>query len=156
MQQAEPIESTASSFKVRVLAIAPDQVQRIWPMAEPCLAKATRLSPKIDTDDIYQECVLPQGSMRLWLAVEDETAHVYAALVTDLCVYHTGWKVARILACGGERLWRWKQSGDDAITAYAKAEGCDAIEIVGKDFWEHVFSGFVEIERVFSRELNHD
>ena len=149
MQQAQQIEVTESSSRVDLVAVPPDGVRNLWPLAEPLLAKATDLSTKLDTDDILQQCEIKD--MQLWLAVDAD--NVYAAIVTDMLTYISGWKVVRVLACGGSRLFKWRLAVDERITAFARLEGCDAVEIIGMDFWENVFPGFEKIETVFSKEL---
>ena len=152
MQQAQQRESTELFSKAEFVAIPPEGVPKLWHMAEPLLAKATALSTKIDTQDFEQQFLL--GQMQLWLAAGAK--EVYAALATEVVIFPSGWKVCRVMACGGDHLWRWKQRADEEITAYAIAEGCDAVEIVGMDFWENVFPGFEKIETVFSKRLPHD
>ncbi len=154
MQQAQQAEITPLFSKVEFVAIGPGDIGQLWKLAEKHIDLATKLTEKIDTQDIEQKCLL--GDMQLWLAVDEH--HIYAALITEILTYVSGWKVVRMLACGGDNMQLWKDELDRTITKFARDERCDAVEIIGRAGWGRVYPEYIEIERVFSKplEVTHD
>jgi hypothetical protein len=103
----------------------------------------------------------PGSQSRTGLRTESGTNHrsnsgaggaaIVAAAVTELpCTEKR--KYCVIVACGGRGLARWL-----ALIApledYARAEGCDAIRIIGREGWARVLHGFRRTAAVMDKEL---
>lgn len=147
MRQALAIESTESSSKARVLAIPPDGVERVEHLVEPLLTKATARTPKIDAADFLRQC--RQSAMQLWVILDD--VDVMAAMVTQLTDWDAGWRACQVICLGGHSMARWSDVAIRELEAYAVAEDCDALELVGRPGWGRIFPDFVEVERVYSK-----
>lgn len=77
------------------------------------------------------------GKALLWLAYSEPT--IGAALVSQL-VRNENSVACYILACGGteHRAWRCLPA---PIEAYARAEGCTKLRILGRKGWTRMFEG---------------
>jgi hypothetical protein len=80
------------------------------------------------------------GAMRLWVVRDAAGATVAAVLVTLGTVEATGWKRASVVGFGGVR-------GIEAlpmlpvIEAWARSQGADEIEAVGRPGWRKLLGG---------------
>ncbi|WP_316227484.1 hypothetical protein [Bradyrhizobium sp. SZCCHNR3110] len=79
-----------------------------------------------------------EGRQLLWLAWNGTT--IEAAATTELAIAN-GTKTCLIVACSGTNRDRWLHL-IEPIEAYAKAEGCSKMRIIGRKAWERVLNGY--------------
>lgn len=83
---------------------------------------------------------IAEGRVLLWVAVEDDTGIVLAAMTTELVRMRSG-LVCWMGQCGGERMRDWADF-HVKVEDYARAEGCVKVVIKGRFGWERVLKGF--------------
>jgi hypothetical protein len=76
-----------------------------------------------------------------------------AVLVTEIVDYPHK-KALSILLCAGSGLWEWKHCIND-LEAFARAEGCDQVEIPGREGWGRVYKDYTKAYSVFIKELGY-
>lgn len=90
---------------------------------------------------------LKTGHSQLWIARVDND--IVCACVTDIVQYPAS-KRLLIKYCGGQLMTVWIDF-IETIKGFAKAEGCDSVEVVGRKGWEKVLHkyGFDAIQSIF-------
>lgn len=147
------LESYFTADAPHMLAVPPAEVDRVWHLVAPILARAILRTRKITLEDAHELCTV--GACQLWVVwfpQEGEDGEALGALMTDIQAYPSGWRVARIFVLAGEEFARWSHLLID-IEAWAVAEGCQALEMIGRKGWGRVFPEYRPIEYVYSKEL---
>ena len=104
--------------------VSKENVADAWPYLFPVLQRALdKASGERTLNDVRKEC--ESGGMQLWFGGK-------SALVTEI-VTHPQQKVARMLLCGGRM--EDVMDGWGEILAWARAEGCEAVEFCGRRGW---------------------
>ena len=138
------------SSSVELIRVPEDGVSKAWPLAAPLLEKAVNRTEKVTLSGLRESMIL--GDMQLWLVYDTKLNDVLAACGTELSTYVSGFKTARVLLLGGLDLDRWS-----SLTAnfekWAKQEGCDAVEMVGRKGWGKIFPDYEPIEHWFAKEI---
>lgn len=100
--------------------------------------------------DIY--ALLLSRHLRLWLALSE--GEVLACAVSMIQEYPRA-KVCALLLVGGEKLDQWLHFSDD-IAAWAKSQGCTALEGPGRKGWERAAKslGWKPVWTVYRRMLD--
>lgn len=131
----------------RLFCVNPADTKTIWPKVKPMIFSAMKrgdfgaFSPV--EDDVLN------GDALLWVAYDDQD--IAAACISQ--IGETEWrKVCTIVACGGTNMNRWLGLLEQ-IEAYAKAEGCSASRIVGRDGWAAVLPAYRPHRVVLEKEL---
>ena len=146
------IEPSAASSSVEVVAIPPGRVWVVAKIAAPLIDKATQRTDRVTTGDLIEACRLSQK--QLWIVWDTDVYEALAAYVTELRTYNgTGVLACRVVALGGKDLKRWKALAIASLEAYARAEDCDVIDMVGRPGWGRIFPDYRETERVYTKEL---
>lgn len=122
----------------------------MWPLVADHLAAAVVRTRKIELEEIKERC--QSGEFQLWVIWVSRTKEALGAVVCDIQGYWNGRREARIICMGGVEMPRWRDR-IDVIKDWARAEGCDALEIVGRRGWEKIYPDFELIETVISLEL---
>ncbi len=155
MQPVAATDSTASysPADVELLAIEPARVDQIWSLARGHLALGLSWTRKMDLESLHAR--LLDGTAQLWMAYLPATSRILCSCVTEILLWESGYRTLRVLLVGGGRLELWKHLIRD-IEAYARKEGAQAIEIVGRKGWERIFrgEGFTHTETVIGREID--
>jgi hypothetical protein len=97
------------------------------PGAEPFIRAACERGPGgTNADDLFALCVT--GDRQLWLSIED--GQTVAACITAIFIEADG-KVCEIISAGG----RGVLDHVDEVAAWAKANGCRAMRLIGRRGW---------------------
>lgn len=108
-------------------------VPRLWPFAEPYVKRALdHSSGEISPADLRAAC--EAQDVQLWLI--NKGARVVGAVTTEICIYPQR-KHCLVLTIAGSEFDAWVGMVDEALQAWALAQGCDALEA-------HVRRGFVK------------
>lgn len=130
-----------------LLCIPPEHVATVWKKAKPLIKSA------MDRADFGAfgpvESDVLSNSALLWVAYDGKD--IAAACVTQ--IEQTGRrKLCTLVACGGSQIRRWIGLIDQ-IEEYAKAEGCSASRIIGRDGWSAVLPDYKPHRVVLEKEL---
>lgn len=152
MPLAALVESTESSSRgdIQLLNVPQEGVLQAWPLVEPLIARAAAQTRKCNLSHLRSQ--LAEGGAQLWAIWEPTSEAVLAAFVTTLQSYPTGWNTARVVLLGGERMESWRHLLRQ-VEEWARSEGCDALEIVGRKGWQRVFPDYEHCETLISKEF---
>lgn len=111
------------------------EVEAVWPLVAPLIAAAcTRGGGKRTPNDVRR--ALADRDQQLWLAWDGS---VVALAVTEIACYPRK-KCCRILICTGRERQSW-QHRLAVIEAWAKAQGCVAMELIARPGWSRLLKG---------------
>lgn len=123
-----------------VTVVPKEHVANVWHVVSPWLDKAiVRTHGRYHNVDILTSII--EGTASLWLALRDK--EIIGSLVFVITVYPGGRKLGRIDYIAGKPPAKgtgtvphdrddWFQEMWDAIRAYAKDTGCEALEMVAR------------------------
>lgn len=124
--------------------VQPAQVPALWPWVQHWLAKADGY--RSTADDLYP--LLCRGERQLWLCLSGEC--LSGACITRLAEYPQC-KAVVVTTLGGDG-GDWNAMLQD-VEDYARAHGCDRLEIQGRRGWLRALQGYQEVSTVISKEL---
>lgn len=117
-----------------------DDAERIWPMVVPFLESALkRWLPVYFPEDLLDG--VRNGVMQLWIITDDEKEILYGAGLTEIRPYPRA-KILNLFLLGAKNMDKWKQQLSAAVEMFAKAEGCDFLQIIGRKGWERYPDAF--------------
>ena len=130
-----------------LLCVRPEYLKTIWPKVRPLILTAMKRADFGAFAPVEDDVL--NGDALLWIAHDGK--EIPAACVSQIT--ETEWrKVCTIVACGGNDMSRWLGLLEQ-IESYAKAEGCSASRIVGRDGWGAVLPSYRPRRVVFEREI---
>ena len=149
-----PTDNTASfsPADVELLAISPEDVDEIWWLASSQLSLALSWTQKATLESIHKR--LLEGGAQLWMAFLPQIDRILGSCVTDLMKWESGHITCRVLLLGGGRIELWRHLMMH-LEAYARREGAEAMEVIGRKGWERIFSreGYTHAETTITKEL---
>lgn len=93
---------------------------------------------------------ITDGRVLIWVALDDETAKVHAAMTTELVPMRSG-LVCWMGQCSGDRMRDWSDFHVQ-IEEYARNEGCVKTILKGREGWLRALKGYrvrtVTLEKV--------
>ena len=104
-----------------------EAVETYWPKVQLLLRMAINYSDGRWSEASLLNALL-KTSQQLWVAVD---GHVIGAATTQIILYPDR-KTLFIQFLGGNNFSTWGQQGIEAMTEFAKANNCDAIECFGR------------------------
>jgi hypothetical protein len=121
--------SVSAEVPAALVCIDPAQVEEIWPHVSHLIRRAMARGRMGRFADVAAD--VRGANAYLWLGVDGNT--IIAAAVTKV-TQDDGGRLCTIVACGGHD---WRKFGPliAGLEAYARAEGCAAIEICGRPGW---------------------
>lgn len=122
-----------------LVCVDPDKLPQLWPHVSHFI-EAAFASGLGDEDAQSLKADLDKREALLWVVWDGE--HLIAAAVTRIVRTATK-RVCILVAGGGRELWRWKHFIVD-LEEYAKAEGCDAMRVMGRHGWKAIFPEYRE------------
>lgn len=109
-----------------------DQVDAIWPVAEPWLARVcARRESDLCPDGLRALCRAGQGQLVL---IGQEGGPPVAAGVTQVREHRDGTRTCWVLAVGGAGARAWRDTLG-LIEAGARRLGCASVEFAGRSGW---------------------
>jgi hypothetical protein len=131
-----------------LLSVPPCFIAETWPHIAHFIKAAFASGHGDDTAEAIKIDVFA-GSAVLWV-VWDGTAFIAAA--TTKVMATPGKRICVIACCGGKQLHRWCHFITD-LENYARAQGCDALRIMGRPGWKAVFPDYREPWVCLQKEL---
>jgi hypothetical protein len=129
------------------VCVDPRRVRAVWPRVSGLIHAAMRRGD-LSSYAALEASVLA-GDALLWLVRDG--LELPAAAVTEL--QQTEWrKVCVIVACGGADMSRWIDL-IARIEAYARAERCAAVRIIGREGWGRLLTAYRPKRVVLEKEL---
>lgn len=110
------------SYNIR--GIPSEVIERFWSLAEPYIKRALdRTSGEFHSADL--KMLAKDKVVQLWLVSEGE--RVIGAVTTEIVVYPNR-KHCRVITLAGSKAPEWTGELDIILNAWAKVQGCSAIE----------------------------
>ncbi|WP_349643342.1 hypothetical protein [Bradyrhizobium japonicum] len=122
-------------------------MRSIWPLTAPLLKQAI-VKTGLSAFATIERDIL-DGTALLWVAWNGSV--IEAAASTSLQQTDAG-KVCIITACAGTGVRRWLPL-IGGIEAYAQAEGCRCVRIVGRKGWARVLEGYEQSYAIIDKCL---
>ena len=117
--------------KIEISAVLPKDIYLIWKYIDKFLEKSCRRSNGRHTiDTIYKQLI--DNQVQLWVVYNTEEDLIKGCIVTNEVYYPTGLKMLNILQLGGKNMQDWVERGIEVMTKFAKENGCEGIEGVGR------------------------
>lgn len=133
---------------VVVTALSPEMAASQWPALRGMIDVGYAAGGDFMPEDLPDH--VAAGKVLIWVALDDETGTVHAAMTTELIPMRVG-LVCWMGQCGGDRMRDWSHFHTQ-IEEYARAEGCAKVVLRGRLGWEKVLEGFkirtVTLEKV--------
>src|SRR5262249_10282685 len=130
------------------VCVDPRRVRAVWPRVAHLIHAAMKRGDLSSFAAVEASAL--RGEALVWLARDG--LEIPAAAVTEL--HETEWrKVCVIVACGGADMRRWI-SLIARIEAYARAEQCAAVRIIGREGWARLLTAYRPKRVVLEKELN--
>lgn len=128
-QQIEPSAGSQSASKCQLICVSPERARAMWPHARHWIAQAVENRGDMTLESI--EADLLSGLALLWIVWCDE---VVGAATTSI-VQTPRNKVCLFTAGGGSELDSCMEFLP-VIEAYARAEQCNVIRVMGRRGWQ--------------------
>lgn len=132
---------------VRIVAIAPTDIDALWGIVFPHLKSA------IDEDMFSDEQSLKK------MLIEDR-ALMFVALVDDVvkgaCVTtieNPRYKVVNIMTLGGDDFIEWKDELNKSLTLYAETINASYIVALGREAWQRLWPDFEAGKRLYTKRI---
>lgn len=137
---------------VEVLLVPGDDIDRVWPLAEPFLRKADRyMHGELSMEDVY-DC-LEDRQMQLWMVAKD--GRFIAAVITMI---ETGMqlKILRGILLGGTGIREWAAPCIEALEEFARMYECDRIYFCGRPGFEKILGeAFAPLYTTYARSVSY-
>lgn len=126
----------------------------VWEKVSPLLEEALKYSGGRFSVKTVRDLLI-NGSMQLWVATNGDDT-VYFAAITQLITWPTGLYVCDIFLLGGVEHKKWLGPLEDFIAAWAKAQGCHSMQLVGRPGWEKALKNWGKCSVMLDRDLYQD
>jgi hypothetical protein len=136
-------------LKCQLACIPPDSVHLVWPRVAGLIEAAMRRGDLSSFAAVA--AAVSAGRAQLWVACNSEGSEIAAATVTELHQPQRR-KYCVIVACGGYDMTRWLHLLAP-IEDWARAEGCDAMRIMGRKGWARVLPDYNVNRIVLEKEI---
>ena len=123
-------------------------IDDVWHEVRPWIeAACSRSRGKFDADDI--RIGLLERDVQLWIW---RTPTAYAVGVTRITKYPKQ-TVCTIRICTGRNRHEWQKECIAQLEAWAKSQGCDAMELQARPGWEKALPGYDKTHVYLERKL---
>jgi hypothetical protein len=134
---------------MNLVGVPSHEVEEIWDEIEPLVSAACcRSFPKRTVSDVLE--AVQKRDMQLWLAAEEK---IYAVIITEIMNYPLR-NVCRVVIATGTERRRW-QHFIATIEQWAKAQGCQSMELVARPGWKKIFRDYTLTHIHLEKELKH-
>ncbi|KVU10659.1 hypothetical protein WK62_05185 [Burkholderia ubonensis] len=123
-------------------------IPEVWGEVCPWIAAACRTSRgKFDENDILRGLLDRDDQLWIW-----KTPTAFAVGVTRL-VHYPKQMVCTVRIVTGRNRREWEQQCVEQIEAWAKAQGCHAMELQARPGWEKVLAGYDKTHVYLEKQL---
>lgn len=131
-----------------MVGVPSSQVAEVWPLVQPVLQPAIERCKGRETAETMLAALRAQD-MQLWVATDDSGKIRSAGTTT---VYATGTRKIAAISFGAGAM-EDLTSTLPTIEAWAKHNGCDSVEIVGRPGWRRIFKQYAVAYEVIERKI---
>ena len=124
----------------------------VAPAVERHLAKSLEMTQgREDITSVWQRVI--SGEYHLWMFFDENNA-AEGALITRFEIYPLK-RILNLMFIGGENIEAWHEELLETLERFAKENGCDGLEIVGRYGWKKFLkkfgweASFIICERMF-------
>jgi hypothetical protein len=133
---------------MRLYQVGVERLPDYWLLVSPLLNLACiRSENRYQLGDVVQR--IADGLMQLWIVAGP--TEIETALVTEIIVYPE-FKAARISLLGGRYRENWT-GFEPELAAWAKANGCAVLQVIGRPGWERVLPEWRKVSVTLERNL---
>ena len=122
-------------------------VETIWDSVRKLITKTN--DDVLNDNDI--KGYLLNGDYTLWVAIDEESKDVVAAMTTEFAYYPRD-KVCRVVTLAGERMKEWI-GNLDMVEDWAKEQGCNYLDMYGRRGWIKVLPDWKEDSVLLRKKL---
>ena len=136
--------------KLRADLVDPNDLPKLWPQLEPLIEEACRWS-----DGQFSVLGVVDGIRdgRFRLVAFFERDKVQSALVLTVSEFQTRKRILEVLLASGTAMREWMKLEHELI-AYAKAAGCSAIRMIGREGLQKALTTWKRTAIVLEREID--
>ena len=139
-----------STNGISVIWVNKEDAVKIWPMVEPFLISAMkRWLPVYFSSDLLEGVL--EDKMQLWIITNNKEERLYGAALTQIIPYPRA-KILNLFLLGGQDMKSWKDDMSNAIETFARSQGCDFLQSLGRRGWAW-FKGAFESAVVVNKVL---
>lgn len=145
---AEPVVPSSAEW----FGIPAAQLGDWWPLAIPHIERVLARGNAMMTLDDVREFVASE-LMQLWVLWDDRQAKVRGAGVTEICIYPRAKTcICRLFSADDDMRAQWLPKLG-VIEEWAKAKGCDAVEVIGRPGWRRILPGYRQCHVTLRKDL---
>jgi len=122
-------------------------VESVWDSVKNLITKTN--DDVLNDNDI--KGYLLNGDYTLWVAIDEESKDVVAAMTTEFAYYPRD-KVCRVVTLAGERMKEWI-GNLDMVEDWAKEQGCNYLDMYGRRGWIKVLPNWKEDSVLLRKKL---
>jgi len=122
-------------------------VESVWGSVKNLITKTN--DDVLNDNDI--KGYLLNGDYTLWVAIDEESKDVVAAMTTEFAYYPRD-KVCRVVTLAGERMKEWI-GNLDMVEDWAKEQGCNYLDMYGRRGWIKVLPDWKEDSVLLRKKL---
>lgn len=131
-----------------IIEIVPTSaVETVWDSVKNLITKTN--DDVLNDNDI--KGYLLNGDYTLWVAIDEQTKKVVAAMTTEFAYYPRD-KVCRVVTLAGERMREWI-GNLDMVEDWAKKQGCNYLDMYGRRGWIKVLPDWKEDSVLLRKKL---
>ena len=116
-------------------------VVHLWDQVEPHIRRPLARQPTVRWHENDVLKAILEEKAKLWIAWDEETKTVAAAVVTQI-IDHPRCRDCFIWLVGGSRLREWAQAGLDMVEAYARHMNCTCVTGSTRKGWLRIGTGY--------------
>lgn len=126
------------------------EIDSVWGEVRPWISQACKTSRgKFSVDDIHEGLMTGEDQLWIW-----KTATAFAVVISRISNY-PGQRVCFLRIVTGRNMHEWYEAGLATVEAWAKANGCQAMELHARPGWEKFLScrGYDKTHVILERAL---
>lgn len=132
--------------------MVPADAAFLWPEVRPHIKRALDRegSGRYLPEDVLRFAL--NGKVKLWVAWNQATTEIEAAIVTEIVIYPQ-LKDLRIWLVGGGNMRAWIAEARDTLEAFGRAQGCAYAVGAMRKGWLRVGNGYKQTGICFEKDL---
>lgn len=142
--------TTVEAPALTVRLIDPNELPKVWQQVQPLLTEACSWSEEQFNLASVVDGTL-DGSFRLAAFVEGDK--IQSILVLTVSQFPTGKRILEVLLASGSAMKSWMKH-EDELLSYAKASGCSAVRMIGREGLQKALSTWKRTAVVLEREID--